>query len=92
MRPHATTSIRRRCGRRYHRIDLQERLCPKCGAYWRCDCVIDAPPELGLPSGPACEHDWSEVVGVDLDDDDVMGSGRVLVCRLCGLYAVQRQH
>jgi len=77
-------------GQRYHRIGLQERLCPKCGAYWRCDCVIDAPAGPAFPATPGCYHDWAEVVGVDLDDG-IPGSGQVLVCRLCGLYAVQQR-
>ena len=83
------------------------KLCPKCGAYWKCDCVIEAPPpprrlrppaRLEAPAEPAgllaapdsgCQHDWSEVVGVELDDDAVLGEAQVLVCRLCGLYAVE---
>jgi hypothetical protein len=83
------------------------KLCPKCGAYWKCDCVIEAPapppqrlrpPHPSAPAEPAgllaaahsaCPHDWSEVVGVELDDDAVLGSAQVLVCRLCGLYAVE---
>ena len=64
-------------------------LCPKCGAYWECDC----PPEdrsgleLGQPLDPACNHDWVDAVGVDRDE--VLPEGtRVIMCRLCGLYAV----
>ena len=86
----------------------QTRLCPKCGAYWKCDCVIETPasaprrlqsqPRLQRPAEPAgliaapdagCQHDWSEVVGVELDDDAVPGEAQVMVCRLCGLYAVE---
>jgi len=85
------------------------RLCPKCGAYWKCDCVIEAPasarqqlsasPRLQRPPEPAgliaapdagCQHDWSEVVGVELDDDAALGEAQVMVCRLCGLYAVEK--
>jgi hypothetical protein len=82
------------------------RLCPKCGAYWKCDCVIEPPPErlrpssvgpaqqrrsaIDSPETPVCQHDWSEVVGVELDDNAVMGEVQVLVCRHCGLYAVER--
>jgi hypothetical protein len=84
------------------------RLCPKCGAYWKCDCVIEAPEPQRLRSQPrferpqdepagliaapaaACQHDWSEVVGVELDDDAVLGEAQVMVCRLCGLYAVEK--
>ena len=81
------------------------KLCPKCGAYWKCDCVIEPPPQrlrspqrFDAPAEPAgllaapdagCQHDWSEVVGVELDDDAVLGEAQVLVCRLCGLYAVE---
>jgi len=85
---------------------MESKLCPKCGAYWDCDCVIeaprrllsreprdDAPPEptalLAAPNA-ACQHDWSEVVGVELDDDASLAEARVLVCRLCGLYAVEK--
>jgi hypothetical protein len=83
------------------------RLCPRCGAYWKCDCVIEPPPplrlrppaRLGSPAEPAglisapdatCQHDWSEVVGVELNDDAVPGEAQVLVCRHCGLYAVEK--
>ena len=89
-------------------MDVEERLCPKCGAYWECDCVIEAPPpERAPPPGdfPAveeqleapkitqaagCQHDWTEVVGVELDEDASAGEAQVLVCRLCGLYAVEK--
>ena len=85
------------------------RLCPKCGAYWKCDCVIEAPPPApekqaprprlnagaeptGLLASPGatCQHDWSEVVGVELEDTTVLGEAQVVVCRHCGLYAVER--
>jgi hypothetical protein len=83
------------------------KLCPKCGAYWKCDCVIDVPPPVqrsslstrdarAEPSGlvaaqhSVCQHDWAEVVGVELDEDAVVGEAQVLVCRHCGLYAVEK--
>jgi hypothetical protein len=84
-----------------------ENLCPKCGAYWKCDCVIEAPPplqrlrppeRLAAPPEPAgllatpdatCQHDWAEVVGVELEDEAITGEVQVLLCRLCGLYAVE---
>jgi len=89
---------------------VEAKLCPKCGAYWSCDCVIEAPPpERRAPlfdsfdtTGPqeilappitqaaGCQHDWTEVVGVELDDDASYGEAQVLVCRLCGLYAVEK--
>lgn len=85
---------------------MESKLCPKCGAYWDCDCVIetpqrllsgppgdDAPPQptalLAAPNG-GCQHDWTEVVGVELDDDASLTEAHVLVCRLCGLYAVEK--
>jgi len=92
--------------------DVEAKLCPKCGAYWKCDCVIDeasAPvrrelPRLDLPApapqeelepprimqAAGCQHDWTEVVGVELDEDASLGEAQVLVCRLCGLYAVEK--
>ena len=78
---------------------MEARLCPNCGAYWQCDCRIEAPPpppaDAARPEDPAprmryedaCQHDWAETVGVDIDID--LTDRRVLVCRLCGLYAVQ---
>jgi hypothetical protein len=83
------------------------KLCPKCGAYWKCDCVIEAPAATqrsirqraetpAEPSGllaaqdSVCQHDWAEVVGVELDEDAVVGEAQVLVCRHCGLYAVEK--
>jgi hypothetical protein len=68
---------------------MERKLCTRCGAYWACDCVIDFPVEaLAMPSDPGCQHDWLDAVGVelhlDLDDPDA----HVVVCRLCGLYAV----
>ncbi|HWC30118.1 MAG TPA: hypothetical protein VG845_08565 [Dehalococcoidia bacterium] len=87
---------------------MDSKLCPKCGAYWKCDCVIEAPPpplrlrsperSLDAPAEPSgllaapdatCQHDWSEVVGVELEEG-VAGEAQVLVCRLCGLYAVEK--
>ena len=90
---------------------MEEKLCPKCGAYWVCDCVIEEPPpermplrrDLSLPTpqqeqlepprimqAAGCQHDWTEVVGVELDEDTASGEAQVLVCRLCGLYAVEK--
>jgi hypothetical protein len=66
---------------------MSDRFCPKCGAYWNCGCRLE---ELAFPTSGGCEHDWSAVVGVELEDEQVMGEARVLVCRLCGLYAVQQ--
>ena len=89
-------------------FDVEEKLCPKCGAYWKCDCVIDEPAiERQLPPsdvpGPqeqieapkilqaaGCQHDWTEVVGVELDEDSSFTEAQVMVCRLCGLYAVEK--
>ncbi len=89
-------------------IDVEAKLCPKCGAYWKCDCVIETPPpERALPprdfpaaqeqmkppkimQAAGCQHDWTEVVGVELDEDASVGEAQVLVCRLCGLYAVEK--
>jgi hypothetical protein len=90
-------------------FDVESKLCPKCGAYWACDCIIEAPSPSRLPPPPrdlpapseeleapkilqaaGCEHDWTEVVGVELDEDADYGEAQVLVCRLCGLYAVEK--
>jgi len=89
-------------------FDVEAKLCPKCGAYWKCDCVIEAPAPERMPpprhvpepqeqleapkilQAASCEHDWTEVVGVELDDDASYGEAQVLVCRLCGLYAVEK--
>jgi hypothetical protein len=88
-------------------VDVESKLCPKCGAYWKCDCVIEAPPPERMPSrslpaqqeqleapkimqAAGCQHDWTEVVGVELDEDAAFGEAQVLVCRLCGLYAVEK--
>jgi hypothetical protein len=60
-------------------------LCPRCGAYWGCDCRLE---DLKQPSEPGCHHDWVEAVAVDLDFDVSDRRAKVLVCRLCGLYAV----
>jgi hypothetical protein len=89
--------------------EVESRLCPKCGAYWRCDCVIDPQPPRHLSPAPrrsgenssrltapqpaetpGCQHDWTEVVGVELDADASLEEAQVLVCRLCGLYAVEK--
>jgi hypothetical protein len=64
-----------------------EKLCPRCGAYWSCGCVLE---ELAFPVTPGCEHDWTDAVGVELDVEELDAEKtRVLLCRLCGLYAVQ---
>ena len=42
--------------------------------------------DLTLPTKAGCQHDWADAVGVDLDES--VASGRILVCRLCGIYAV----
>ena len=60
-------------------------LCPRCGAYWACDGRLEQP---GPPSTPGCEHDWVEAVAVAIDLDLPSQRAKVLVCRLCGLYAV----
>jgi hypothetical protein len=73
---------------------MEARLCPKCGAYWKCDCVIEETVVLAPPSevlsvdAMICPHDWIEAVGVDMDVEVGGTSRQVLVCRLCGLYAV----
>jgi transcription elongation factor Elf1 len=65
---------------------VETRLCPRCGAYWNCDCQIE---ELAMPVDPACEHDWVDAVGVEIDIDVIDKDASVVVCRLCGLYAVK---
>jgi hypothetical protein len=62
----------------------EERLCPKCGAYWRCGCVIE---EWSQPFDESCEHDWLPAMGVELDEA-LPPSAQAMMCRLCGLYAV----
>jgi hypothetical protein len=60
-------------------------LCPRCGAYWRCGCVIEV-AAAGLSAGEeSCEHDWSPAVGVDTGEANA-ASLQVLLCRRCGLY------
>jgi hypothetical protein len=72
---------------------MEQRLCPRCGAYWACDCTFEEPPlpveELTLPPVQGCRHDWVEVVGVELDGAGSGETARVMGCRLCGLYAVR---
>jgi len=74
---------------------MAERLCPKCGAYWRCECALDDLPAgqagaaLSLPVDPSCGHEWADAVGVELDGDLGLYDAKVVVCRLCGLYAVE---
>lgn len=87
---------------------MESKLCPKCGAYWSCECVIEAPaPEPVWPArqeiaptemeqpkimqAAGCQHDWTEVVGVELDEEADFGEAQVLVCRFCGLYAVEKK-
>jgi hypothetical protein len=60
---------------------MMERLCPRCGAYWKCGCVLD---EWAQPPAPDCPHDWIETVGVEVDD--AQDGAIVLLCRLCGRY------
>jgi len=63
---------------------MAERLCPRCGAYWRCGCVLD---DWRQPEAPGCPHDWVEAVGVEVEDEAQDGAS-VLLCRLCGRYEV----
>jgi hypothetical protein len=77
---------------------MESKLCPRCGAYWKCDCSFDVVElrqselsKLGQPEKPGCDHDWTEAVGVEIDDDLVFGEAHVMVCRLCGLYAVEEK-
>ena len=100
------------------------KLCPICGAYWKCDCKPEdvarlrrrkversalnrEPSDAFLPSnrsnnqgsdstsdaitGGGCSHDWSEALGVEVDEQLVSGEARVMVCRLCGLYSVEER-
>ena len=67
---------------------MSERLCPKCGAYWACDCTLQ---ELMPFKDDGCQHDWMDAVGVELVDALDPQTSRVLVCRLCGLYAVEEK-
>jgi hypothetical protein len=60
-------------------------LCPRCGAYWVCDCRFK---DLELPAAPGCVHDWVDAVAVEIDFDLPDLQAKVLVCRLCGLYSV----
>ena len=77
---------------------MESKLCPKCGAYWKCDCkfdVVELKPrdaeKLAFPVAPGCQHDWTEAVGVAIDEDLVDGEAQVMVCRLCGIYAVEEK-
>ena len=72
---------------------MEQPLCPKCGAYWDCDCVIEAfdlppGPALDMPIDPDCDHDWLDAVGVELLLETDNPDAHVVVCRLCGSYAV----
>ena len=64
---------------------MADRLCPKCGAYWQCDCVLE---ELAQPIDLMCDHDWIDAVAVEHDPEAFPEGTRVMMCRLCGLYAV----
>ncbi len=73
-------------------LEAGGRFCPKCGAYWACDCDLtaDLPAAVAFqPSTPGCDHDWSDVVAVEVERDDFPTEARVVVCRLCGIYAVR---
>ena len=63
---------------------MPDRLCPRCGAYWQCGCILD---EWRQPVDEACKHDWVPAVGVEVDGA-LSAEAAVSVCRLCGLYAV----
>jgi hypothetical protein len=66
----------------------EQRLCPTCGAYWSCECPVELPVVQPVI---ACEHDWTEAVGVELFDA-VEDESHVFLCRLCGLYAVSESN
>jgi hypothetical protein len=72
---------------------MDARLCPRCGAYWQCDCRFDdillPPSAADLPVDSGCLHDWIEAIGVEVDEGFDLEEARVLVCRLCGLYSVE---
>jgi hypothetical protein len=51
--------------------------------------LADAEPPSIVRGGEACDHDWAEAVGVELDLE--LSEARVVVCRLCGLYAVEER-
>ena len=81
---------------------MTSQLCPRCGAYWRCDCVRDEVTftyeqlrqrgsQLTLPEDKACQHDWAEAVGVEIVAELDAAESQVYVCRLCGLYAVEQK-
>ena len=73
-------------------VDVEAKLCPKCGAYWRCDCSLEDLASPAYVADGACKHDWTDAVGVDLDDERLsLNQAKVLVCRLCGLYAVEER-
>jgi hypothetical protein len=44
-----------------------------------------------MPVKPGCQHDWTEAVGVEVDVDLLSAESQVLVCRLCGTYAVEEK-
>lgn len=77
---------------------MDSKFCPKCGAYWQCDCTFDIiemrQPELdrlAMPVKDGCQHDWTEAVGVEVVEDLTLGDAQVMVCRLCGIYAVEEK-
>jgi hypothetical protein len=63
---------------------MAERLCPRCGAYWQCGCIVE---EWRMPVDAACVHDWSPAVAVEVEEALPDGS-QVVMCRHCGLFAV----
>jgi hypothetical protein len=78
---------------------MESSFCPRCGAYWQCGCKYDVieikqpvAEKLAFPVTPGCQHDWIEAVGVEIDDDLVIGEAQVMVCRLCGIYAVEEKN
>jgi hypothetical protein len=75
-------------------VVVDEKLCPKCGAYWSCDCSFEPPPRVDWSAARTdggCHHDWNEVLGVELDEAVTRTEAQVLVCRLCGIYAVEER-
>jgi hypothetical protein len=70
---------------------VADKLCPKCGAYWACDCVIEYEVDvaaLAMPVAEGCQHDWLDAVGVELHLESAETEAHVVVCRFCGIYAV----
>ncbi len=67
----------------YDQAMAADSLCPKCGAYWGCNCATE---ELAYIPDLDCMHDWVEVVGVELDEEVGAETSRVYGCRLCGKF------